>query len=335
MKVKYQRIEEGGYVETVDGLIFEVRGSIHPADRIIAFIAYVPDQSGDRIRGSSRFRRIHDFLERYEFLQNAYPEYLYLDPLHQRIIQAVPREKVKKIYCPREKMRTLVEIRPDRGIEATAVNFAMAIAKNSGVSPANIGVSGSILVDLYTKESDIDLVIYGEENGHKVYETLEKLRKEGWISPYDDRSVERVCNFRWGKSGLQMKRMIEFEKAKILHGKVENTYFFIKLVRDWGIDLVANRYVPLGTAVVRAEVIDDRDSIFTPCRYGVDGCEFLEGKIDGKLMEICSFMAKFAEMARAGDRVEARGKVEKVETREGEYMRLLLESDRDYLIKVD
>ena len=332
----YQRVEEGGSLETVDGLIFEVRGSVHPADRIIAFIAYVPDQSGDRIRGSSRFRRVHDFLERYEFLQNAYPEYLYFDSLRQRVIQAVPREKLKKIYCPREKMRTLVERRPERGIEATAVDFAVAITKNSGVSLADIGVSGSILVELYTEESDIDLVVYGEENGHKVYETLEKLRKEGgWISPHDDRSVKKICNFRWGKSGLQMKRMIELEKAKILHGTVENMHFFIKLVRDWGADLVANRYVPLGAAVVRAEVIDDRDSIFTPCRYGVNECEFLEGKIDGEVTEICSFMAKFAEMARAGDRVEARGKVEKVETREGEYMRLLLESDWDYLTKVD
>jgi predicted nucleotidyltransferase len=46
-------------------------------------------------------------------------------------------------------------------------------------------------------------------------------------------------------------------------------------------------------------------------------------------------MSKFAEQARAKDRVEARGKIEEVTTKGGdEYLRLLLESRKDYLVKV-
>ena len=42
---------EGDLIETFDGNIFDVKGFVHPLDRVIAFIRFTPDSSGDRRRG--------------------------------------------------------------------------------------------------------------------------------------------------------------------------------------------------------------------------------------------------------------------------------------------
>jgi hypothetical protein len=253
-------------------------------------------------------------------------------------MQAIPNERIKKIYRPQEKLKKLMEQKRKVEIEATALKFAIAIARNSEISLDDIGISGSILVDLHTERSDIDLVVYGEENGRRVYEWLKKVRaEEGWISPYDNRSVKKVCMTRWGKSGLPFKKLIEVEKSKILHGIVDKVDYFIRLVKGWkDIDHARAdlKYIQMGKATVKAIIVDDRDSIFTPCRYVINKCEVLAGEIHESIREICSFRGKFTEQAHGRDRVVAKGKVEKVMTGDEEFFRLLLESAEDYLIKV-
>lgn len=332
------RFREGEFIETVDGLIFEVKGLVHPENRVIAFLRYVPDPKGNRIRGGKKFTEIYDLVERYNFLRSNHPEYLFDDSVRQRKMQGVPYRKIKKVYRPQEKLRTLVMQRWKDELEATAVKFATTIAKNSRIPLNTIGITGSVLIDLHTKSSDIDLVVYGGENGHRAYEGLKKLRAEGgWISSYDERSVKKVCMFRWGKSGLPIDKIIEVEKAKILQGVVDNRDYFIRLVKDWkDIDHARAdlKYIPMGEATIKAIIVDDRDSIFTPCRYVINKCVVLNGKIREKIREICSFRGKFTEQAHAEDWVVAKGKVEKVISKDEEYFRLLLESAEDFLIKV-
>jgi len=332
------RFREGEFVETVDGLIFEVKGLVHPLGRVIAFLKYVPDPRGNRVREGKKFTRIYDLTKRYEFLQNNYPEYIFHDPIRQREMQAILNERIKKIYRPQEKLKKLMEQKREVGIEATAYRFAVAIARNSDISIEDIGISGSILVDLHTEESDIDLMVYGGENGRRVYEWLKKVRaKEGWISPYDDNSVKKVCMQRWGKSGRPIKKLIEVEKSKILQGLVDKRDYFIRLVKGWkDVDHACAdlKYIPMGKATVKAIIVDDRDSIFTPCRYVINKCEVLSGEILESIREMCSFRGKFTEQAHGGDRVVAKGKVEKVMIGDEEFFRLLLESAEDYLIKV-
>jgi hypothetical protein len=250
-KTEDQRLEDGGYVETVDGLIFEVRGYVHPADRIIAFLTYVPDTSGNRVKGSTKFRRIYDLQEIFEYLKNRHPQYLFFDRVRQRIMQGVPRSVVKQIYHPQEKIRMLAKRGPKNEIETTALKFATAIAENSEIPIDSIGLSGSVLVGLYTKSSDVDLVIYGEENGHRAYDALRKMREEeGWILPLDERYVKRACIFRWGRCGLPIEKMTGVEKAKILHGRVDDRIYFVKLVKDREISQNTIKYTPLGEAVI-------------------------------------------------------------------------------------
>ncbi|MFW9845496.1 MAG: hypothetical protein ACFFD6_02010, partial [Candidatus Thorarchaeota archaeon] len=56
---------EGHFIITDDDLIFEVKGVIHPSDRVIAYLRYIKDDSGDRrSRDGTRFRKVYDLVRR-------------------------------------------------------------------------------------------------------------------------------------------------------------------------------------------------------------------------------------------------------------------------------
>ena len=42
------RAREGDYIKTFKKLIFDVKGLVHPSNRIVAFIRYFPCEKGER-----------------------------------------------------------------------------------------------------------------------------------------------------------------------------------------------------------------------------------------------------------------------------------------------
>jgi predicted nucleotidyltransferase len=94
------------------------------------------------------------------------------------------------------------------------------------------------------------------------------------------------------------------------------------------------RYVPAGRALVEARVVDDRDALFTPCRYSIDDVKVLEGARVDDLREVVSFRGRFADQARAGQRVRAYGAVEGVAWRDAPGTTRLVVGGRpgDYLL---
>ena len=57
---------EGDYIETKnDGLIFDVKGLLHPKDRKICFLRFYPSPEGDRVRYGKHYKKIYDLKKRY------------------------------------------------------------------------------------------------------------------------------------------------------------------------------------------------------------------------------------------------------------------------------
>ncbi len=43
-------VREGDFIETHEGLVFDVKGLVHPPERVIAFLRYYPSPKGKRKR---------------------------------------------------------------------------------------------------------------------------------------------------------------------------------------------------------------------------------------------------------------------------------------------
>lgn len=333
---------EGHYLETVEGLFFAVKGSVHPPDRYIACLRYIPwAGKGERRKGDTGYRRVYDWAEQERFLEGSYPQYLAADPLFHQVLQSVPRERVRRIYDPRARLEELRATGGGDPVEGDALGFASLLLQEAGVDGRALGLSGSLLIGLHTDRSDLDLVVYGTENCWAVHRALRKLRAAGGpVEPLDAQELAALYVSRGASAFCSPQAYAKYERAKAMQGLYRGRPYFIRFLKDpaelderYG-DRV---YTPLGPAAIEATVVDARDSIFTPCGYRVTQVRILEGPHVEPLTEIVSFRGRFCEQAREGDRVRALGMLERIEAATGEvWHRLLLgNSGDDFLLPED
>lgn len=335
------RAREGDFIETSEGLIFDVKGLIHPPERVIAYLRYLPDGRGNRKRAGVKYRKVYDLTARAKLLGKKWPHYIFEDPVFNREVQAVPFDKVKRHYLPVEKFKELRDDTQQNSKERLAADMAKMLIEEAGISTSNIGVSGSILVDLHTNESDIDLILYGTDTARRCRARLAALledRSRG-LRSYDAWDLRRLYKQRGLSSAVSFERFTRGERSKVLQGKFRNTDYFIRCIKEWNElqEVYGDReYCQVGRARVRGRVCDDSEAIFTPSTYQIMDVEVVGGTVGRAPVQIVSFRGRFCEQAHAGERIIARGTLEKVLSKHGETHRLVIgENSRDFLTVVE
>ena len=315
-------IIEGFAVETIDDLIFSVKGLLHPPGRVIAYLRYLPDPEGERTRDGVRYRRVYQFDEQEAILGAQYPVYLADDPVFGLRMQSVPRHGIRTVHDPRVYLTSLDGCGPDDPLEEDALMLAALLRETAGVSRRDLGISGSLMVGLQQPGSDLDLVIYGEEKGRKVYRALEEAVRQAY-GPLRRPTRQELALLH---AEHRPDTPLPFEEfARLQARKVNEVRFrgretfirFVKLVEEIDEGYGDQRYEQLGTRAVRARVVDDCDAIFTPCRYGIEKVAFLDDGPAPEPREIVSYRGRFSDQVRLGEWAVARGQLERVVGLEG------------------
>jgi len=333
------RVCEGDYIEDFNGLIFDVKGLVHPPSKIVAFPRFVPDVKGNRNRRGLAYEKVYGLSERYELLKKRFPEYLVYDSVFDEYLCEVPVNNVKRHYKPVNCLRALRERKVLDEVERQALEFVALLKEKANISWSKLGVSGSLLVKLHALTSDIDLVVYGSKNCFKVYECLKTLfgETESFVRAYTVKELAKLFDFRSKDTKISFEAFVRTESRKVLQGKFKQRDYFIRFVKDWNEikeTYGSTVYKNVGYAKIKAKIVDDANSIFTPCTYIIDKVDILAGSCVEPIKEIVSFRGRFCEQARKDEKVMAQGKVEKVQKIGQEaYYRLLLGSKpTDYLI---
>ncbi|HWP47732.1 MAG TPA: hypothetical protein VNM22_11270 [Candidatus Limnocylindrales bacterium] len=365
---------EGDFIETVEHLIFDVKGFVHPKTHVIAFLRYFPDPDGTRLRNGVRYKKVYALNDRYQILKEKFPHYLYQDQrIQDTILQAVPHERIGKIYRPQEYLWEVMN-------EESAISqphgeilrsFVRILQEASQIPLTALGISGSFLVGLATPRSDLDWIVYGSQQGLKVYEGMAKLfqNPDSPIRPYRPEELRKLWEFRSQDTALSFEEFVKFERRKRLQGKFEvgkvckgipsaqqTLDFYIRLLKDR--DEITERYedcvyTPMGTAWVEGIVQNDEEALFTPCRYPlvVRRVRWIERKplpfsdtfspsffsfqkgLDS-LQELISYRGRFCG-ARKGEVIQAQGTLEWVEDIRGDsYFRLVVGNNRSDFLKI-
>ena len=324
------RSREGDYLEDLNRIVFDVKGLVHPSDRIIAFPRFIPDPQGTRLRTSIPYKKVYALSERFAFLQAYHPHYLVLDPIFGECLCEIPQKAVVHHYDPITRLERLRRNGQRDQLETDALHLLETLHDQAGTPWRKLGVSGSLLIKMHTPQSDIDPIIYGARNCIEVHEGLRSLAgdKKSVVKPFSPNELRALYGFRFQDTRVSFSDFIKTERRKILQGKFLQHDYFIRCIRSW--DEIGEHYGDvvyrkIGYARIKAVVSDDAEAIFTPCRYTVKNVQLLKGDGGEGVTEIASFRGRFCEQARTGETVVAQGKVENVQKRDGRaFVRLLL-----------
>ncbi len=317
------------FLRTREGMFFCVTGYLHPLDRYTAYLKYSPVSSGKWRDGETAYRRelpyyhVRNVVETIRYLEQHYPWYVHYCPVRDIRFSMVPREYVARYYDPQERLGEILAD-PHDPLEEEMQGLAMEIVACAGISPNDLGVTGSILIGLHDPVfSDIDLLVYGLESARKVREALREGRSPR-IRRFDRRQADQWCRRVTERFPLSLEEAWYIAGRRWNYGFYGERYFSIhstrtdaEITEQYGDHIYRSR----GLARIRT-VVGAEESLFMPATYRVEDVQVLEGDPDAaEVREVISYEGLYCDVADAGQGIEAQGKLESVD---GETRRLVI-----------
>lgn len=333
------------FIETLEGLLFCVVGYQHPVDKYIAYLKYSPAASGPWQRSGTAYHRELAFYHAHQVavtiveLEQQYPQYVHDSPVWDMRFSMVPVDRVRTYYTPETRLAQLVD-HPMDPLEEATVQVVEQIQRAAGIPLSALGVTGSILLGIHSPAfSDIDLTIYGRDNARRLRTVMTELALAG-ASPMDAAYVDEWCqgvvkhhNLTYAQAHWLISRRWNF----VYFGEGRHTISLHPTRADYEITELygEHTYQDIGAARISATLTNTQDAIFLPAIYQVDSVDILDGP-QVKINEICAYEGLFGQIGEVGQRVEARGKLERID--HGPLHRLVVGSSHpsgaEYLLPV-
>ena len=331
---------EGYFIETRDGLIFDVKGCIHPQDKIIAYLRYYPDSFGERSKKNIKYKKVYSINERNTILSEKHEEYLVNDPIFDSIIQEVPIKDIIKIHNPIEFRNKLKNMENLTELQRNALDFTNQLIQKIDLNESMFGITGSPMVSLDKNDSDIDIIIYGSKTIKKARKGLKKLfNNKNEIKKYTIDELKELYKFKCQDTKISWNDFIKLETRKIFQGKFRGIDFYIRGVKDWNeINVCYGDFSikNLGTATIKGIIQNNIDSIFTPCIYKIKESEIIESKIkDIPINEIFSYRGRFCELLNKNENFITHGTIEQIIPRTNKsYYRIIIGGNKEDFLKL-
>lgn len=334
------RAREGELIRTKNKVIFDVKGLVHPPNKVIAFPRFIPSPQGTRRNQRDLYGKVYSLTERFKFLEQNSPNLIVHDPVFDETLCEVPTDTIKEHYKPIEKLAELRTSKKLGDLERKAVQLAESLKETADIPWSSIGISGSVLVGLDTLKSDVDPVVYGVENCRRAYAALENLLgdNESQFKPYNREELQTLFDFRSKDTNMSFEDFVKVESRKAFQGMFDGTDYFLRFVKDWS--QINEQYGDIcykncGYAKITATIADDSEALFTPCTYRIENVKVVDGPELEPIREIVSFRGRFCEQAVKSEAVTAQGKIERVtdNRKEQAYYRIILgNKPSDYMV---
>ncbi|HET91020.1 MAG TPA: hypothetical protein ENN99_09835 [Chloroflexi bacterium] len=330
----HKKPKDRDFIRTVEGMFFCVTGYLHPPDRYTAYLKYSPDPAGRwrarhediAYRREIPYYHVRSVAETIGYLEQHYPHYVSDCPVRGIRFSMVPQASVAQYYDPRTRLQALIAT-PSDPLEVEARDLAVEIAASAGISAADLGVTGSILIGLHHPAlSDINLTVYGGENGRRVRDALrERQGRRPAVRPPDDALLARWAEEMAAWFPLTLEEAAYNVGRRWNYGVYRGRFFGIhptrsdaEITEQYG-DHV---YRGQGRARIRAALTAADEAIFQPAIYRVGAVRVLAGDAAAEgVQEVISYEGRYRDIAKVGQTIEAVGQLETVD---GEPRRLVV-----------
>ena len=178
---------------------------------------------------------------------------------------------IEKIYNPFEKVKELYQYSGEETILNDAKLIISIMMNELGVALVDIGIEGSILIEGYQQNSDIDIVVKGIESVRKLQENFGLLKENRFIKLYDKADLSLIFSRR--------KKYASFDTLdEMLEQECRRTVGLINGRRFWMQPILGNNYLEmqekrrlhkLDTFCSKAEVVDATNAFLWPTYYTI------------------------------------------------------------------
>ncbi|MHA2294790.1 MAG: hypothetical protein ACXAEU_01360 [Candidatus Hodarchaeales archaeon] len=320
---------ESYFVESKEGIFFDVKGHFQPESWIIAFARYFPENCLSKsflARGSSRknnrngnmYYKFYNVQLRQEIMNSCFPQYIIPDPrCPSTTLQGLPRTAIKQVYDP-------MNYQPSRDDAVTSI-FLEEIENLTGL---RIGITGSRLIGLMNDLSDVDATLINSRRKCEYFYNImaKKLQESSILRSYTLDELSQLYKNREQQipSSPTVQKELEKPNQGILELDGKEIDFYIRLVDaddDW---FYGCSYDELGEVSFYGTIENSQRGIMTPSIYTIKLTEncLLSKKISKKRIYLTSYRGRHSFSLPAGTFVKGRGILEKM------YMPMNFTADR-------
>ena len=306
-------IRDHDFLETEDSWIFCVVGDIHPPGRFFSYLKYVPG-TGPWRRGGKSFSRafseysMDEFKKILEYLKRVKPEFVEYDPVIGAEMISVPIEFVKKHYNCSAGLRELFKRGPRDRLEKLTTTLVQEICDHGDLHEDDLGITGSILLQIHHERSDIDLIVYGRKEFWKAVEILSEL---GYLGVRSREQALRDMLKRYPITPSDASNLVDRVRHRGVYRGVEFSIHGVRKNEEITEKYSDKIYRKIGLAHAVLEIDDASDSCFNPAIYKVHGSAEIAGR-EYDVEQLMCYDLTFSAMFKEGDRIEAYGKLESV-----------------------
>lgn len=310
---------DGDTFVTREGFVLNVFGYEHPEQRVLAFLKYIPSRfkllfNVRLLERTWRYGKMELFraeklytAKNYqaflEIFRRNFPDYVYHCPFRKKDVISTPLTKIKRFYVPSECLQKLRKAEKLDKLQEMTLDFVDLVSNASKVTFEDLGIHGSIALNMHSTRSDIDIVVYGSRNFRRVENAINKLVNEGALS--------YVFNNR-------------LDAARRFKGRYQNRVFMYNAVRkpeEVTTKYGEYTYTPITPVKFQCIVKEDNEAMFRPAIYKIKDYYPL-GKSSELSKEIVpeyvvSMIGCYRNVARKGQKIEVSGTLEQVEKVEG------------------
>jgi predicted nucleotidyltransferase len=311
---------DGDTFVTEDGFIMNTFGYEHPDDRVFAFLKYIPAKYkdlfnvemlqrtwkfGSKPLTSQLFRAeklytAKNYQTFIEAFRKNFTNYLYFDQTRNKELITAPLDKIEQVFVPKDRLVWLQNLQKPDDLQKLSLELIDLISKESGVPQTDLGIHGSIALEMHAPESDIDFVVYGTDNFRQVEQTIQILTNQDKLSYIAGNRIEAARKFV-GKYRGKIWMYNATKKPSEIKGKYgEYTYTALAPVR------------------FTATVCDDTETMFRPAIYKITQYQPQDAQSELELdkvpTQVTSNIGCYRNVARAGQQIKVAGTLEKAQS---------------------
>jgi uncharacterized protein len=307
---------DGDTFVTEEGFILNTFGYEHPDDRVFAFLKYIPAKYREMFNvemlertwkfGCNQLFRAEklytakNYQTFIEAFRKNFPNYLYYDTYRNKELITAPLDRIEQVFVPRDRLVWLEHLPKRDKLQQMALDIINLVSKESAVPMTDLGLHGSIGLEMHSQESDIDFVVYGTENFRLMEEAIARLVNTSKLTYIVGNRIEAARKFQG-----------RYQGKIFMYNATKNPD---QISERYG----AYRYIPLDPVRFQATVNDDRETMYRPAIYKITSYKPIDDQSELDLeqipIQVVSNIGLYRNVARCGSEIKVAGRLERVES---------------------